>query len=825
LTETTLNNSSQSPPLWSIALLAAAALAYEVLLTRLFAIIQWHHFAYMIVSLALLGYGASGSFLALLGDRVERYFRHLFTLNAGLFGITAVGGFLLAQRIPFNALEIAWNPLQLGYLALIYVLLAVPFFCVANCFGLTFLAYREQTHRIYAFDLLGAGAGALLIIGLLFLLHPLTALLLLGVAGLLAAAVSVRRLLLPALALALLVLWPGSAGQLQLSEYKALSQALRVVGAQTLTERHGPLGLLQVVGNDRVPFRYAPGLSLAAAQGPGAQLGLFSDGGQLGVITRLDGNGDGDGNGDIGQLDHLDYLDYLTSALPYHLLERPQTLVLGAGAGADVLQALYHGAASVDAVELNGQIVDLVRDDFSDYAGGIYERPGVNVHIAEARSFIAGSRRHYDLIQIALLDAYSTAAAGLYALNESYLYTVEALQEYWRHLNPDGLLAVTRWLRLPPRDSVKLFATAVTALEQLGIEQPAEQLMLIRGWKTSTLLLNRNPFSADDIAALKAFCRDRSFDLVYYPGIQAVEANRYNRLEQPYLYQAAQAILSDRREDFLQRYKFDVRPATDDKPFFFHFFKWQTLPELLSLRAGSGLSQLEWGYMVLLATLLQALLAGVVLILLPLWLGRRRRIATPPDTAGRAWVLLYFAAIGLGFLLLEIAFIQKFVLFLGHPLYAVAVVLCAFLLGAGCGSRYADAMPAPYLAPLLIVVLVLLYLWLLPLLFAATLAWPVPVRIVLAVGLIGPLAFFMGMPFPDGLSRITQAYVAWAWAINGCASVVSAVLATLLAMRIGFAGVAVTAAACYLLTLGLMVLRNREGTAAGAHQSGNDSVV
>ncbi|MDQ2694458.1 MAG: SAM-dependent methyltransferase [Pseudomonadota bacterium] len=791
------------PPLWAVGLLAAAGLAYEVLLTRLFAIIQWHHFAYMVISLALLGYGVSGTFLTLLGERAQRRFTGFFAANAALFGVTALAGFLLVQRLPFNAQEIAWNPRQYGYLLLMYLLLAVPFFCVANAIGLALMGYGGWIQRIYAFDLVGAGIGAAGVVGLLFMVFPLPALTLLAVLGLLAAAAAVwecgggvsRAAALLGLGLLAAIIAVGGGAQLRPSEFKDLSQTLQVVGAEKLLERSSPLGLVTVVRNDQVPFRHAPGLSLASPVVPPAQLALFGDGAPLGVITRF-----------AGDRQPLVYLDYLTSALAYHLLPQPdgaRVLVLGAGGGAEVLQALYHGVGAIDAVELNPQVVELVRTQFAGFAGHLYRLPQVTVHIGEARGFGAGADGRYDLIQVALLDAFASSTAGLYALSESYLYTVEAFQEYLGRLKPEGVLTVTRWLRLPPRDSVKLLATAAAALERLGVADPGRRLLLIRGWNTATLVVKNAALTAADIAALHAFCRQRSFDVAWHPGITADQANRYNVLEQPYLYAAAQAILGPQRQAFFQNYKFDVRPATDDRPYFFNFFKWRSLPELLALRAGGGLGQVEWGYLVLVATLAQALLTGVVLILLPLGVVRR---AVAADRGLRWRVPGFFLAIGLAFLFLEIAFIQRFVLFLSHPLYAVAVVLCAFLVFAGLGSGWSVRLerrrrPVAW-AVAGIAVLGLLYLALLPGLFDLAIAWPEPVKVLLAVALVAPLAFFMGMPFPLGLAQTAARaprLVAWAWAINGCASVVSAVLATLLAVEAGFTAVVAAAVGLYLL--------------------------
>ncbi|CAB3797903.1 SAM-dependent methyltransferase [Pararobbsia alpina] len=822
-------------PLFALSLLSAAVLGYEILLMRLFSIILWHHFAYMMISVALLGYGAAGAMVALTHRLLVPRFAAVFAGGAVLFGISAVASFAFAQRVAFNPLEILWDPRQPLRLLLIYLLLFVPFFCAATSICLTFTRFNDQISRIYSFDIVGAGSGSLAIIIALFALAPLDALRLLGGVGLAAAALACiecrwHRRWLPVLLLAAAAILPVCLPRdwiaLRPSEYKELSQALRIKDAHVVAESSSPLGLVTVVESPLIPFRHAPGLSLNATMEPPPQLGVFTDGDGLSALNRYD-----------GRREPLSYLDYLTSALPYHLLERPRVLVLGSGAGADVLQALYHQASAIDAVELNPQIIDAVQGRFADFSGKPFSAPNVRVFTGEARGFIAGRGERYDLIQVALLDSFSASSAGLYALSENYLYTVQAFQDYLRHLNPGGMLAITRWVTLPPRDILRLFATGMVAMEGAGVAQPSRRLVLIRGWNTTTLLVKNGEFNGAEIVALRDFCRVRSFDVGYYPGMQAAEANRYNVLDKPYFFEAAQALLSTDRDEFWARYKFDVRPTTDDKPYFFHFFKWRSLPELLALKEQGGLPLLEWGYPVLIATLLQATLAALILILLPLWMIRRRSpfahsssvsTATPAgDTTASAALsgrrfALYFVAIGFAFMFVEIAFIQKFILFLSHPLYAVAVVLCAFLLFAGLGSRYSQRLqrdrvlllnpesssswisngrPPVARAILAISLISLLYVAILPTLFPLLMFLPDPARIAITVLLVAPLAFAMGIPFPLGLARVAasaEALVPWAWGINACTSVVAAVLATVLAIHLGFTAVVVIAILLYV---------------------------
>ncbi len=775
--------------------MSAAALAYEVLLMRLLSIVHWHHFAYMIISLALLGYGASGTFIALARARLLRHFEPAFALAAGGFALLAPAAFLLAQRLPFNALEIVWDARQLAWLGALYLVFFVPFFLAATAIGLALAHYRAAASRVYLYDLLGAGAGALAIVAALFVIDPLQALGVPAMLGLAAAAVPAsgawRRAIAAGAVCALLVfaLSPGGWFTLRLSPYKGLSQALAVVDARVLAERSSPLGLLTVVSSPTVPFRHAPGLSFNAPAGPGEQLAVFTDGDAMSAITRNDATAP-----------DLAWLDYLTAAAPYHLLQTPRVLVLGAGGGQDVLLARALGARAVDAVELNPQMAALVTGDYGAFAGHPFSSPGVRLHIGEARAFVARSGARYDLIQMALLDSAAAASAGVHALSESYVYTVEAFSDYLARLEPGGLLAITRWLKLPPRDSLKLFATALEALRRAGVSEPGRRLAMLRGWNTVTLLVANGDFTPGALTALREFCAARSFDLAYYPGMRPEEANRYNVLAAPILFQGATALLGEHPQRFLARYKFALAPASDDRPYFFHFFKWSSLGELIDLRERGGAGLLEWGYLVVVITLAQALAAGTVLIVLPLLVLRRSAFAqTGPVRGLRGGA--YFFLLGLAFLFVEIAFIQKLVLFLGHPLFAVVVVLSGFLVFAGLGSgaapRLAGAVRTPVrLAVAAISGLCVVYVLATPVL-AGLVGLATPLKVALALGLIAPLAFAMGMPFPLGLARVPGVLVPWAWGLNGFASVLSAALATLLAIEFGFSALVLAGAALY----------------------------
>jgi spermidine synthase len=785
--------------------LSAAALGYEILLVRLLSIIQWHHYAAMIISLALLGYGVSGTVLALFQKRLLQRFRFYYLANIVLFALTSLLCFLFAQQWSFHPEELLFSVEQWRNLVFIYLSLAVPFFFAANAIGLALICYRQQLSKLYAADLIGAGLGSLAIILVLFFVFPDTALRFISLLGLMATLIAavetgpVKRQAWITLVLVFVVpfLIPATWLQLSLSPYKDLSQALRVTGTSIIDQRSSPLGLIAVMDSTKIPLRYAPEASLHIANEPPPQLGVFIDGNGPTVITR------------VSTESHLEYLAQFTSALPYVLKTPENVLVLGAGGGTAVLQGLQLGAQEVTAVELNPQIIELVKTTHADYAGHLYNDERVQVINREARGFLTASDQQFDLIQLPLPGGVGASATGLYSLSEDYLHTVEAFRYYLDHLTQDGYLMINSWVKLPPRDTLKIIATAVAALKETGIRDIDQHLAVIRGWQTSGVLIKKDSFSTEEIDALKAFCEQRSFDISYYPGISREEVNRFNLLSEPFYYLGTRALLGKGADRYLAEYKFNLTPARDNRPFFYHYFKWDSLSEILSLYGRGGAALIDTGYLVSVATLLQAILASLFLVLLPVYFFQRKR-SLLQHSVSRSRVLVYFTALGLAFLFIEIAFIQKLMLFLHHPLYAVAVALTAFLIFAGLGSAWSQrqldkpgALTIGIIRPVIVIFLLgLSYLLLLDKLFAGAIQLADSVRVFISVVVIAPMAFCMGMPFPRGLARLGQRapeLMPWAWGINGCASVISAVLASLIAIHIGFNAVIVIAIFLYMI--------------------------
>ena len=800
------DNQAPTPPLLSIFILSAAALAYEVLLIRLFSIVHWHHFAFMVISIALLGYGASGSLITVFRHWLLDNYDRVFIANILLFGLSSIVCFVIVQHLPFNTLEILWDSSQWQRLLLSYLLLMLPFFFVANGIVLTMMRFHQLIPQVYGIDLIGAGVGAVLVMVLLQIFSAETLLTLLAIGGLTAGLFALsnlgkrqKRLTVSLLVLCMFAvfLMPQKWLDLRLSEYKGLAQTLLIKESSLRSSHSSPVSQTDVVQSPLVPFRHAPGLSLQSPTGPPEQLAVFRDGDEMTAIDHV--------------TDHrsLEYYDYMSSALPYHVHRSPQdVLILASATGAQILQAHLYQIPSIDAVEPDKQLSLLITEQYADYYGWHNLKQKVTIHNISVRGFSA-PEKNYDLVVMGPSGASSGGSAGVYALSTSYDYTVEALQSYLKQLAPDGLLSLTQWTSTPARGNLKLFAAAVAAMKQNGITHPENNITWIRSWNTATLLLKNSPFTDEEINRVRDFSLSRSFDLAWIPGIMPDEVNRFQLLQEPVFYLAAKSILKGEENGFIEEYKYDIQAATDNRPYFNNHFRWSSLKEFMSLPGQAGISMIGVGYPTLLITLAQAFVAAIVLILLPLSF----MPADKKKVAGRRRnLIIYFLAIGLAFLFIEIAFIQKFTLILSQPLYAVAVTLCAFLIFSGLGSLYVQRRMKDASMPIISVLLrrsviligliTVLYIVVLPLVSSTIMALPETVRIFSAFVLAAPLAFVMGMPFPLGMATLQQTspnLIPWAWGINGCASVLSAVLAVLLAIEIGFNGVMFCAVMLYLV--------------------------
>jgi hypothetical protein len=744
----------------------------------------------MAISVAMLGFGAAGTFLALAvpdRERAERW----FTWAALLTPLALLSSAALVHRVPLDATQLPWDAWAWPRLALVYLLLAAPFAIGASVVLLSLTLEPDRVGALYGASFLGAGLGAGLALAILWVALPDRALATPALAASLGAIAAVpltaRRKPATIAAIAGLALAVAASARpfwrIEVTPYKGLPQVEAFPDARRVAEQASPLGW--VVAVDASAFRHAPGLSLLYRGAFPRQTGLFVDGQTAGAVSHWE---------EAGAATAM--LDWLPSAAPYALGGRDDVLVIGAGGGTEIWNALTHGAAEVTAVELHPELLKL--SGWADVG-----RPGIaGVRVVtatgDARSYVARSRDEFDLVTLSAGVAFGTSAAGVHALNEDFLHTVEAYVGYLEHLSDDGVLAVTRWLMVPPRESVRVILTAGEALSRVAPENLIDKLIVVHSWATTTVLVKPSGFGAEEVHALMRWARERRFDLDWHPGIEG-PATGFNVLEEPVLYRAAAAVIGGEEsvERFAAGYPFRVSPVDDSRPFPHHFLRAGSLAVLLGGDRGSWLAFAEWGYVALIATLVQsALLAGLLMILPAL--ARARSTVT----RSRLRLVGYFLAIGFAYLAAEVAAIQQLNLLLGHPVYAVAAVLVAFLVCSGLGSAWSDGRSEGYarVAGLALVVMLglcaVLLLGLVHLLGSATLF----VRAVVAMLVLAPLAFVMGLPFPLGLRSLAQGRaedVAWAWAANGFASVVATPLAALIALEVGSTLLFLFAAAAY----------------------------
>jgi hypothetical protein len=771
-----------------LALLSAATLAFEITLTRLFSVTQWYHFAFLAVSVALLGYGASGTALSLAPRWANPPTARRASLLAILFSASVVGAYLSLNHLPFDSYRIAWERIQVLYLVLYYLALTVPFFCAGLVTGLLLAAYPGLASRLYAANLFGSALGGVIPLVVLPLVGEGTVLVIAAM-GLFAAFIFLYRrntillkLILLGLGCLLLTLafYPPDLFQLHLSPYKGLSQVLRFPDAEIVSQQWNAFSRVDRVTSSAI--RSAPGLSLSYPGELPEQDGVFVDGDDLSAVVST---------ADTQNVKVLrDFTGYLPVALPYQLRPGGRALLLEPQGGLDLWVALSQGTSSVAAVESNPLLAEA--------SGQAYSQDRVQLVLEDGRSYAHRSGETFDLVHLVLSDSYRPVSSGAYSLGERYDLTVEAFQDYSARLEPGGLLLIERWLQLPPSELLRAGATVIEALRQAGVRDPAAQLAVLRSWQVGLILVKNGAFTPDELAAIRDFGRQQSLDLVALPGLTETETNRYNLLDEPVYYRAFAQLLADPDIVYAEQ-PFDVRPTTDDQPFFFHFFKWaQTRTILQQL----GKTWQPWGgsgFFVLVALLAVAVLASAVLILLPLAVARAGKTRLGGRDAPRGRMLAYFGLLGLGFLFVEIPLMQRFILFLGQPIYAFTAVLASLLLFSGLGSLASSRLPTRRILPLLVVA-ILVYPFGLTLLFQAVLGAPLALRL-LATGLcLAPLGFLLGVPFPGGLDWLGQrapGLIPWAWAINGCTSVLASILAAMLALSAGFSWVLAAAALAY----------------------------
>ncbi len=540
--------------------------------------------------------------------------------------------------------------------------------------------------------------------------------------------------------------------------------------------------------------RFAPGLSLRFQKPVPPQLGITIDGEHLTAITRYD-----------GEKTLLDFFSHMPDALAYRMTERDRALVIESGGGLNGLMAHAFGTRNIDLVFNNPLIVKALAEKYREFSGDILNDPRVSVFVKNGRSFLRQTQASYDIIQFSPLSTFGASSTGIRGLHESYMFTVEAIMDFLDHLRPHGVFSITQYLLPPPRQEIRLVHVVLDALKKTGIAEPGEHLAIIRTWGTFTLLLKKSPYTEEEIRKIRDFCDQQRFDTVYFPGILKDQANRYNRFPRPLYFEMVQDLLSEvNRERLVNEYLFDLRPVTDDDPFFFNFFRFRKVVSLYRAMHRKWQPFVEGGYLVPIV-LVGSIIASSLFILLPLVFRARKTLSG--RRGFRLWVFAYFALLGWGYMFVEIVSIQKLILFLDHPVYAMATVIFGLLVSSGIGSFLSQRVTTRRLKTTLVAVLILVglliwgYLQVIPMVVSHFLGLGLIYRGVLTLMLLSPLGFLMGMPFPLGirfLKEVAPDTIPWAWCTNGCFSVIGSVLAVVLALGVGFSGVLVVAGALYM---------------------------
>jgi hypothetical protein len=773
-----------------IGAVSGALLMTELALTRIFSVTMYYHFAFLAISIALFGLSASAVLVYLLRGRLAGIpTDRLLTAGAILHAAATLVALACLVRIRVG---LNYSPLNLVLMLLIYLLAAAPFFTGGVVISVAFARLTSRINLLYAADLIGAAAGCLALIPLLNVLGAPGVVLIAATLSLVAAVcfttAGSRRAIA---AVSVAVLAAPLAAQLAGMQPFDVLETKGHEGDRVLFSKWNSFSRIGVYDRTHGDWSLSPRF----AGKPGES--LFMDIDSAASTPILKGT---------GRSDDASYLRYELTAIAYQLVERPggfTALVIGPGGGRDLASAVVFGATHVDGVEINPIIVrDVMLGRFRDYSGNLYGDPRVSIHVDDGRSFVRRTAKKYDVIQASLVDTWAATAAGAYTLTENSLYTSEAFGEYLDHLTDTGVLTITRWVF----DGLRLVSLAQEACAERGLD-PARHIAVVRHDRVATFLLKRNPFTREEIGRLTSHADAMGFVVLYAPdavdGEDQASVSLPGGAEPPEMRQSrtsvadyARFIRAPDRQRFIDAYPVDIRATTDDRPFFFHTTRLADQFEVAfgrSMLFGNGLSAL--------LTLFGISAALVVLFVVgPLLIGG--------NLAGAGWArwLAYFSALGAGFMLLEVAMLQRFVLLLGHPVYSLTVTLFSLLLGTGLGSflsRVVDdrrIRPVTMSALIAIVLLALAARSAIPWLVDLAIAWPLGLRIAAAVAILVPAGILLGMALPGGMRMLATRWpdiVPWGWGMNGAFSVVGATLAVFIAMNWGFSTTFLAAAFVY----------------------------
>jgi len=779
----------------AIFLVSAASLANEIFLIRLLSLRFWPHFVPLIISQAMLGFGASGVALHLLRPRIAKKpgpaFAWVVILAAPSFELA----FRASQYVPFDPFLLLWDPFSWPAFALFFFLLAVPFFLAGTAVGISLSFPLGRAGVLYAASFGGTAAGAVLAL-LVFHLVPTELLLRVPlVLGLLACVFVLSfpyrrfrawRVLCAGLSALLFLVPPVS---LLLSPYKDLAITRRLPAVHTISARAGMTGDFRALYAPGI--HYAPGLSFRFEGEIPPQAALFADGELRGIVPRGGGK------------NPPSYLGYLPQALPYRILSRPVVLQFSLRGTEGILMAAGNGASFVTVVEPAAEYVRMIEHDLSAFSGGMPSGLRLEIRKEGGRNFLARPGRKYDIVELSDVSSLTFSSLGIHATGETYLLTRQGIREAMARLTDRGVLAVSGWLKSPPRESVKILRTLRAVIEERKAAPVPARFIVVRGWGSFVAVARRNPFTPGELAAAKRFCRETGFAMVWPPSGPPTGSRSP---EEAGFREAVHSALAGPPDGSSGEGLFDLRPVTDDSPYFHRFLRLRSLPAFRRLLGDQWFPFLEWGIVFLALSLVVSVMLAAVFLLLPLVFSRSGGSVGIP-------VVIYFSALGLAYMLIELTFLKIGILLLGDPIRAAAAAIGGFSLFSGTGSAVSGEWESPATMRRWVFsgIAVLAAAGFLLLFHGAPylLAMEEGGRYLAFFAALAPAAFLMGMPFPAALSRMTvanSAAIPYAWGVNGFFSVAGASLASVGSLWIGFHATVAVGGILYLLA-GTMYLR------------------
>jgi spermidine synthase len=739
---------------FGVAATSLATLLLELALTRVFSVVYFYHFAFLAISIALFGLGAGGVFSYVVAKWPG-------SLQGKLGGLAIANALAIVLCLAF--LLKAGSKMDTPSMMLAYFVAAVPFVLSGTILSLAIAETIKRVDRVYFFDLLGAATGCAVLVPLLKWVGGPNTILVAAVVFAVSAAIWFHVARAPR------------------GRILAVLLGLLLVGLITYNYKYFLIEVKTAKGlpiKDEEFVKWNEFSRIALKPEPGSNMkSIVIDADAATGVARFD----------FAHLTPAQKFDLSYGGPGFVYLLRPgaKTLIIGPGGGWDVARALASGSKNITGVEINPIIAEeIMKRRFPQYSNRLYFRPEVNIQIEDGRSFVRRSTQRYQVLEATLVDTWASTAAGAFALSENNLYTTNAFVDYLSHLTEDGVMSFTRWGFDPPRESLRVVALGQAALKQLGQNDAArhiavvrEHLQQLKGWGAQdTILIARNPFTDADLETLRQAAEKAKMEVVYLPG--TLHDTPFRTL-----------LETSSPDKFFETYPFDVRPVTDDRPFFFYTVQARDLWQFV-LHASRKTEdyKVNNALPVLFGLVAISIVATLIILSLPPLVLRH----SLPRARGAKRALLYFLFIGAGYILIQVALIQKFVLFLGHPTYALTVIIFSMLLSSGLGSfvskRLIGRVAGLPSVLIFVAVAVLLLAMAVGPVSESGVALPLPLKILIAVAMIAPVGFAMGMPFPTGLTlleTIMPAAVRWAWSVNAASSVLGSAAAMFLAIYLG----------------------------------------